>query len=264
MLFPSFRWRIILIKLLCSILFCICGLGTLGTELEAYAQVGSSKVPSFREPLPEMHQRLKGKASSFANLSPAQCRRRLKAHREGPLIFERGKSVRGIATSYRLLGSRVAIDVRVPSKKSEIALKDCRFLLTWIELVPMLQKHNITAIRFDNFYRRGAKIRKGKKSQHSYGLAADIGMIQFGEQEVEIKDGFLGKIGSETCGPEAVLYQANHSELALSGAKKMRDFICDLARKGSFHHLLTPNYNAAHAEHLHFDIQRDNRWCFVK
>jgi hypothetical protein len=40
-------------------------------------------------------------------------------------------------------------------------------------------------------------------------------------------------------------------------ALKLWTIVCDIAQRGLFHHMLTPNFNQAHEDHLHFDIKRD-------
>jgi hypothetical protein len=43
----------------------------------------------------------------------------------------------------------------------------------------------------------------------------------------------------------------------------LRNIVCAAARAGLFHHVLTPNYDAAHRDHLHLDIKRDARSVVV-
>jgi hypothetical protein len=44
----------------------------------------------------------------------------------------------------------------------------------------------------------------------------------------------------------------------------LRNIVCAIARTGFFHHMLTPNYNQAHENHLHFDIKRDEKPASTK
>ena len=60
-----------------------------------------------------------------------------------------------------------------------------------------------------------------------------------------------GEIGAAACGPEAQPSEPSAETVLL------RNLVCAIVRRGIFHHVLTPNYNAAHRDHLHLDIQRD-------
>jgi hypothetical protein len=40
--------------------------------------------------------------------------------------------------------------------------------------------------------------------------------------------------------------------------------ICDVARSGLFHHILTPNHDAAHKNHFHLDIARGARQRIIE
>lgn len=44
----------------------------------------------------------------------------------------------------------------------------------------------------------------------------------------------------------------------------LRNLICDVARASLFHHILTPNYDAAHRNHFHLDIKRDAKEFSVR
>jgi hypothetical protein len=135
----------------------------------------------------------------------------------------------------------------------------------WIELAPLLVEHQVQSIRIDNFYRNSARIRAGKKSQHAYGLAADV--VSFTLQDgrvLDVEEHFMGRMGDPVCGPDAALVPPpGASTDQVDRAIRLRNLVCDLARRGAFHHMLTPNYNRAHRNHLHLDIQRDNKWLSV-
>src|SRR5690606_5573781 len=105
---------------------------------------------------------------------------------------------------------------------------------------------------------KGARIGgRGKPSQHSHALAADITALTRSDgQVVKVEDHWGATIGATACGPEAEISRPTaHSAW-------LRDLVCSVARKGIFHHLLTPSFDAAHRNHFHFDIQRDRRSLF--
>lgn len=245
------------------------------------APPGSQEIPSFREPLPPVEQLLLGPASVFGNLSPAECRRRLKlapGHEAFAFLSPRN----GIALPMRFTGPLLGVEFKVPPAKSPYGALDCRQALLWTEVVAVLDKHAVTQVGIDNFYRDRARVSSRRKSQHAYGLAADVTAITFGKRSApveavtgarlpdgdgraEVEADFLGRLGAPVCGPDAeIVPRADSSPEQVARAIRMRDLVCDLARKGLFHHILTPNYNLAHKNHLHLDLQRDNKWFSVK
>lgn len=220
----------------------------------------------FHEPLPSVEDRAKGPASRFADLSPAECKKQLRLTGDlGKAFAPQGPS-NGIATPLRMVGPLGDVAFQVPPPKTMFGLLDCRQALLWIQLSPLLEKHKIAQIRIDNFYRDGARInRRGKKSQHSYGLAADVVALRLEDgRELEVLTDFLGRPGEPPCGPKAGIYpQEDTTAEQVEEAIVLRNFVCELARTGAFHHILTPNHDKAHENHLHLDLKRDNKWFSV-
>lgn len=220
----------------------------------------------FHEPLPSVEERLKGPASRFANLSPTECRKQLKLTGELGKAFKAQGPTNGIANPMRFVGPLGSVKFQVPPLNTTFGLLDCRQALLWIQLLPLLEKHKIAKIRIDNFYRNGARIsQRGKKSQHSYGLAADVvSMTLTDGRDLDVKEDFLGQRGEPPCGPKAAIRpRKGTTSEQVEEAIIFRNFVCELASTGSFHHILTPNYNKAHESHLHLDLKRDNKWFSV-
>ena len=78
----------------------------------------------------------------------------------------------------------------------------------------------------------------------------DDGMV------IPVEGNWGADIGDRPCGPHASMKTKDDK------AHLMRNAVCDLSRRGVFHHILTPSANAAHRNHFHFDIERNakNRW----
>jgi len=245
---------------------------------ERRAEAGG--LPPFTDPLPPAEERLRGLASVYGNLSSAECRRRLQQASGHEAFFFLGAR-NGIALPVRFVGPVHDVVFKVPPAKSPYGALDCRQALLWTDVALVLREHGVTSVNIDNFYRDRARVRKGRKSQHAYGLAADITVVTFGNREAAVHastgarlpdgDGpasieadFLGKLGEPVCGPDAqIISQPDSDPEQIARAIRLRDLVCDLARRGLFHHILTPNYNLAHKNHLHLDLQRDNRWLSV-
>ena len=114
-------------------------------------------------------------------------------------------------------------------------------------------------VRVDNMYRPKAHLPgKKKPSQHSYGLAIDLTRLKLSDgTELIVERDFDGAIGEPVCGKEA-------REGLGKEAGKLRDLICDIARAELFHHILTPNHDAAHRDHFHLDIARNARQRIIE
>ena len=202
----------------------------------------------------------------FANLSPGECTQQLKLVGDLAQAFKAQGPSNGIATPMRVVGPLGDLTFQVPPSNVPFGLLDCRQALLWIQILPVLREHEVAKVRIDNFYRNQARIsRRGKKSQHAYGLAADIVSFTLDDGTVlEVPTDFLGRRGEPPCGPQANVHaQKGSTKEHLERAVRMRNLVCELARAGAFHHILTPNYNKAHESHLHVDLKRDNTWFSV-
>jgi hypothetical protein len=170
----------------------------------------------------------------------------------------------GVATPLRLGDPLHEVKFVTPGKKSVYGILDCRLALALDELAPLLAKRGVSAVRVDNMYRPKAKLprtskRHRKPSQHSYGLAVDIyGFELANGTSLNVEDDWHGEIGTPPCGPDSRVNPPNDKSVTL------RNLVCEVARAGLFHHLLSPSYDRAHKNHLHWDIKRDSRDLLVK
>lgn len=294
----------------------------------------------FQRPVPSAQERLQGPASTYANLSPAECRKRLS---ESPWAasFRSVGPHNGVAHPLRIVAPLHGVNFQVPPDSVSYGVLDCRQALLWSELAPLMARHGIESIRIDNFYRNRARVGRGRKSQHAYALAADVVSVTFapprneaesgdekgpgfrppsaepeaqlpgqsatttakdeasdgqdaalplnahpadpsddesarpqndaeavtrlGYGEADVERDFLGEIGKPVCGPKARIEARPDSDWQqIARAVRLRNLVCEWGRMGAFHHILTPNYDRAHQNHLHLDLQRDNEWFSLR
>ncbi len=237
-------------------------------HLITQAAQSASQPRDFQKPVPPVAERLNGPAHEAANLSPRECRARLKKADSND-VFKRQGPTSGIANPLRITKPIAGVEFQVPAPKFSYGRLDCRLALVLLQLAPVLKDQGVESVRIDSFYRHNARLarRRARKSQHSYGLAIDL--ISFRAQSKEmtepalltIAEDFHGRRGEPPCGPKAKLHLGPDATAEdLEQAVLLRDIVCKMGREGFFHHILTPNYNQAHESHLHLDIQRDNRW----
>jgi hypothetical protein len=217
----------------------------------AHATEAAVGPASYLEPLPSPVVEKTSPASRWVSLSPQQCLAQL-ARRKLGVSRVRGPAV-GVATPVRLTGPIGGVRFVTPGGKSPYGILDCRLALALSDFAELLKRHEIVEVRVDNMYRPHAHLPgKSKPSQHSFGLAIDMTRLKRADGgEWVVERDFQGAIGEPVCGAGA----RARPELS-SDASALRDFICEVARSGLFHHILTPNHDAAHHDHFHLDIAR--------
>lgn len=222
------------------------------SPVRAEAGAGVALVASYLEPLPPPVVAKSSKASRAAGLSTAQCLAEVSKRKLGVTRFKGAKA--GVAAPVRVTGPLNGVRFVTPGSKSPYGILDCRLALALGDLAEVLKKHDVVEVRVDNMYRPRAHLPgKKKPSQHSYGLAIDMTRFKLQDgTELVVERDFEGAIGEPVCGAGA------RAELG-PAASKLRDLICDVARSELFHHILTPNHDAAHKDHFHLDIARGAR-----
>jgi hypothetical protein len=222
---------------------------SVGTLSRARAETVTA---SYLAPLPSPIVAKSAPASRWAGLGGAQCWAEV-ARRKIAVSRYRGAAV-GVATPVRLTGPIGGVRFVAPGPKTPYGILDCRLALALADLAELLKRHDVVEVRVDNMYRPHAHLPgKKKPSQHSYGLAIDLTQLKRADgSELIVERDFQGAIGEPVCGEGA------RAELSPE-ASELRDLICDVARSGAFHHILTPNHDAAHNNHFHLDIARGAR-----
>jgi hypothetical protein len=238
-------------------LLCL-GLAALLRLPALHAEPAPATVAPYTAPLPAAHSVPKSTATRLANLSTAQCSAELR--KRGIKSKRAGKAAPGVASPLRLDAPLHGVRFVTPGQKSIYGILDCRLLLALDELAPRLAEQGVTEVRVDNMYRPHAKLPgQSKPSQHAYGLAVDIyGFTLTGGKRLEVEADWHGELGTPPCGPEGRLTEPVEASVTL------RNLYCDVGRSGLFHHLLSPSYDLAHKNHLHFDIKRDSRELLIK
>lgn len=158
----------------------------------------------------------------------------------------------GVEIPLRLAGQLHGVSV-IGAGASQIGtgsahdILDCRLALALDDFTGLLAARGIVRVDHMSMYRSGAKIAgKGTTSQHAFGLAIDIGSLRRADgQALVVQRDWTTARGSTPCpGPP----------LEAGAALALRDVVCSSLREGTFNTFITPNHNAAHANHFHFDL----------
>lgn len=205
----------------------------------------------FQAPLPASRNVRKSVATRLASLGPGQCRAELRKRRIGSA--RPGFATPNVAAPMRLHGALHGIQFIAPGVRSVFGILDCRLALALDELAPILAENDVLAVHVDSMYRPRAKMSGSRKpSQHSHGLAIDIMAFTLGDgRTLIVKSDWHGALATPVCGPRSQPVDPTPEAL------KLWTIVCAIAQKGIFHHMLTPNFNKEHEDHLHFDIKRE-------
>jgi len=225
--------------------------GPVSPELAGSA-VNAHPPPLYRAPLPVPELPRAAPARRIADLSPAACRAELA--RSGLPVERERRPPPGAATGIRVTGPFHGVQLVVPPRSSPYGVLDCRLALILGELAQLLAERGVVAVRIDNTYRPRAHLPGSRRpSQHNYALAVDVTAFTLADgRTLEVERDWPAAIGAPACGPDAELGSETPEALEL------RNLVCAIAARGLFHHILTPNFDAAHANHLHLDVQRGN------
>lgn len=91
-------------------------------------------------------------------------------------------------------------------------------------------------------------------TRHPAGLAIDVGGFRKRDGRwISVAHHFRGTIGARTCGPTAKQGKTPTS-------RELRSIVCEASDLGLFTYVLTPNYDAPHADHFHMEIRGDVHW----
>jgi hypothetical protein len=166
----------------------------------------------------------------------------------------------GVANPVRIGGPIGNVRFIAPGRKSVYGKLDCRLALVLASFAEILEAHGVATVLVDNLYRPRARLAGRRvKSQHRYGLAIDVmGFVLKDDSPLMIERDFGADIGRPPCGPKSTL------PILTEASARLRNLVCDMVEAGLFHHVLTPNYNRAHRNHLHLDIKRGERRALVK
>lgn len=91
-------------------------------------------------------------------------------------------------------------------------------------------------------------------TRHPAGLAIDVGGVKKRDGRwLSIAGHFDGKIGQKTCGAGAPVPDS-------AEARELRAIVCEARAAGVFTYALTPNFDADHVDHVHFEIKPGVTW----
>ncbi|MEO7092946.1 MAG: extensin family protein [Polyangiales bacterium] len=156
----------------------------------------------------------------------------------------------------------VHFDTGRPYKQRTIATGDaidCRLAIALHDLTKVVKKHGITTVLVKSFHRPNQVIvDPNAPLRHRIGFAIDIAGFKTKKGVVwNVQKDFNGKIGQQTCGANAAKPVPDTKT-----ARELWSIFCQLNASQAFDSGISPNYNASHFDHVHFDLTTDHPILF--
>lgn len=200
-------------------------------------------------------------AYRYAQMSRPVCEAELKKR---GVHFRRERAL-GVLAPLRLVGPINGIHFRGEGTPEQRAVSpheiiDCRVVLSLYDSTAILKRHGIVEVRHFSMYRMPPPSwpRSRIATRHLGGLAIDAGrFIKADGSVLDVDRDFHGAIDAKTCGPGASPRPATPIALAL------RALLCDVVSARLFTVVLTPNYDAPHKNHFHWELAPGKHWLLI-
>jgi hypothetical protein len=201
-------------------------------------------------------------AFHYANLSDGEALSELE--RRGVVWTAATPPFPGVRTPIRLNGPLHGVTIHSTAPvavraTSPFEILDARLALALDDFCALLARHDVVEIVHYNMYRPPAAVPTGVERQirHPAGLAIDVGSFRKRDGTVlAVGPHWPSNIGAKTCGAGAVEHWSRE-------ARELVSIVCEATDERIFHFALTPDFDAAHADHVHLEIKPETRWFIV-
>jgi hypothetical protein len=208
---------------------------------------------------PDRGDRLSGDvplAAVTANLAGGKCLSTLK--RLGVEFEVPDFETPHVETPILLSGPIAGVEIlpRWPKVDRTQEVLDCRLGLALVGLSRVAAAQGVRKILYYSIYRPSPAGKPPKKgAQHPRGMAIDIGWLELRSGAlVSVLDNFPHRRGQPIC-----------KQMDLDDAGNLlRQFVCQAHAEQLFQVMLTPNANADHQNHFHFDLTPEGSWCILQ
>lgn len=145
-------------------------------------------------------------------------------------------------------------------QQSVFEIMDARLALALDDFCAVLARHDVVEVVHFTIYRPGSGGHQDEgaaQTRHPGGMAIDVGALKKRSgQWLTIQAHWPALVGAKTCGSGARRLEGDHG-------RELVSIVCEMADERSFQYMLTPHFNAAHADHLHLEIKPAVKWFLV-
>jgi hypothetical protein len=201
-------------------------------------------------------------AFRYANLSDDDALEELQ--RRGIAWVPATPPLPGVRTPVRLAGPLHGVSLHStlpPAARatSVFEILDARLTLALDDFTALLEKHDVVELVHYTMYRPPTEptADPAKQIRHPAGLAIDVGALKKRDGRwLSVRPHWPSAIGEKTCGEGAREHWARE-------ARELVSIVCEAMDRRIFHFMLTPDFDAAHADHVHLEIKPGARWFIV-
>jgi hypothetical protein len=203
------------------------------------------------------------RAYNYANLSNSQAQAELEAR---AIPYEPATPpLPGVRLPIRLSGPLHGVDIHsaLPPeqrKQSPFEILDARLALALDDFCRILAAHDVVELVHFTMYRPPTVTPKHvaePQTRHPGGLAIDLGGLRKRNgQWLAVGPHWSAALGARTCG-------AGARRLKNPKGRELMSIVCEANDQRIFHYMLTPHFDAPHADHLHLEIKPGVEWFLV-
>lgn len=193
-------------------------------------------------------------AFHYANLSDDEARSELE--RRAIAWTDATPPFPGVRMPIRLAGPLHGVVIHASISEAERAtstleILDARLALALDDFCALLARHDIVeVVHYDMYRPPGETLAAGHEPiRHPAGLAIDVGAFRKRDgTRLDVGRDWPSNIGAKTCGEGAVEHWSR-------AARELVSIVCEAADERLFHFELTPDCDAAHADHVHLELR---------
>jgi len=182
------------------------------------------------------------------------------------IAYELQPEAPGVKTPVRLKGQLgevrfITAASAADRENSPYEILDCRLVVALNEWKQVLVAHGVSDVIFSSGWRPMPKAPSDgtEAKRHSGALALDVHAFRLKSGgELVVERDFHGHVDAPVCGPDAAPPTPSTPE-----ARELRSIICSSAELRIFQSILTPNYDAHHANHFHLEVTPNVRWFIL-
>lgn len=207
----------------------------------------------------------KAPSAKYGALGKAACLAELKNRK---IAFAQVKEARGVLAPVRLKGPLSGVVFRTELReaerpKSPYEVFDCRLVLALHDFGAILSEKGVKEAILFSAWRPPPKSWPADKqaTRHPGGLAADVKRLIFAPDEKHHRADLI--VERDWTPKRDIPPCSGDVSPDTQQAKTLRSIFCEADEKKLFTVMLSPNYDAAHANHLHLEVTPGVKWRLV-